>query len=101
MIEETPITIHNPMERILQRLNFLNGAIQLLTHQLDLFQKASKKSFEEHGHDSSIAAAGFALAVPDLTTPVDRHYPWIVHGGAFIRRGEEYFRASQEFMRNW
>lgn len=101
MVEEMSTTIHIPMEEILRRLNILNGFIQLLAHQLDDFQKTSKKSFEVHDGDSSNVFAGFALIIPDLSTPVDRHFLNYIHGGAYIKEGEEYFKAGEEFVRNW
>ena len=101
MIEETSIGIHIPMEGILQRLNILNGFIQLLTHQLDIFQKNSKKSFEEQDVDSSNVFAGYALIIPDLSTPANQQPIDYVHGGAYIKEGEEYFKAGEEFVRNW
>jgi len=101
MIEETPTGIHVPMEEILQRLKILNGFIQLLAHQLDLFQKSSKRSYEKSGRDTSNVFAGFAFVIPDLSTPIDQRFLNRVHAGAFIRKGEEYFNANEEFVRNW
>jgi hypothetical protein len=100
MIEETHISIHIPIEELLRRLNILNGFIQLLAHQLDVFQKTSEELYKEpDGSDSNVFAA-FALAIPDLSTTTDQHFNY-VHGGAYIKEGEEYFRAGEEFVRNW
>src|SRR5688572_9491138 len=101
MVEETSITIHIPMEEILRRLNLLNGFIQLLSNQLDIFQKSSKKIFAVRDGDSSNVFAGFALVIPDLSTPTDQHYLNHVHGGAYVKEGEEYFKAGEEFVKNW
>ena len=101
MSEEAPITIHIPTEEILWRLNVLNGFIKLLSNQLDIFQRTFKRSYEEHGVDSSNVFAGFALIIPDLSTPTDYHFLRNVHGGAFIKQGDEYFKAGEELVRNW
>lgn len=101
MIEETSSTIHIPMEELLQRLNILNGFIQLLSNQLTNFQKTSKKTLENHGVASSYAFAGFALIIPDLLTPTDQRFANYVHGGVYVREGEDYFSAGEEFVRNW
>jgi len=101
MNSETSISINIPMEELLQRLNVLNGSINLLTDQLDIFSKTSKQSHEEQGVGSENVFAGFALLIPDLSSPIDRRYLSYVHGGAFIKQGDEYFEAGEELVKKW
>ncbi len=100
MVEETTTDIHIPMEKLLQRLTTLNGFIQLLAHQLDIFQQTSIKSFEEQKVDSSRVFAGFALLIPDLSTPDNQHFLNDVQGGGYIKEGDEYFKAGEELVKN-
>jgi hypothetical protein len=101
MVEESTTDIHIPMEELLRRLKTLNGFIHLLAHQLNIFQKTSIKSFEEKDVDSSKVFAGFALIIPDLSTPDNQHFLNHVHGGAYVKKGDEYFKAGEELVKNW
>lgn len=101
MVKETTADIHIPMEELLRRLKTLNGFIRLLAHQLEVFEKTATKSFEGQEIDSSKVFAGFALLIPDLLTPDDQHFLNHVHGGSYVKEGDEYFKAGEELVKNW
>ncbi|MEN4013112.1 MAG: hypothetical protein ROW48_13835 [Bellilinea sp.] len=101
MVDETTTGIHIPLEELLRRLKTLNGFIHLLANQLGIFQQTFKKSFEDQDINSSLVYAGYTLIIPDLTSPDNQRFLPYVHGGAYVKEGEEYFKAGEELVNNW
>lgn len=101
MSDTQPHPLRPPMTSLLRRLTVLNGFVHLLANQLDNFGTSFRRGFAEHGLDISQAFAGFALIIPDLTSPQDRHFVDYLPGGTFSRVGEEYILAADELIGHW
>jgi hypothetical protein len=89
-------TSEQPLNKLFERLNILNGLLKHLENQLQIFQSSMHLIATGKKPDSNNLFAGFVLGVRDLTLrPAEHSYIYGYYPtGKFVTEGQEFIKLA-------